>query len=461
MVAIAERGRQVVAWKEVNKSIPADVRANWQARVDAFLEDRTKPNPYELITKVRVLTQAEEGPTEAEIHVMLKKDEEAAAAKGLTPVHGTSATAFLTAGLQLEDTQLHIKAEISGMTIITADWESKIQEHQLALHAKLSIRAVERQERSRNPEAPAVEAENIRLFLPSELTEVERSMRQEGLLGMEAKLRKALCTDALHHVLYWKSSNTSGQARATKSQTLAGQIGDCINATANKYHDARRALQSLKGPNYALHLKPLKLRGRSSLIAAGKHSRTPRHIAGTSKTVLSWIWAACGALDDEERHLHDSLRVEWANAKARKNQWEEEVKMAWEEMRHIMGYLEFEVGSWTVCAASTEEQALPPATRMGLKAYALKEAALHGDLHAFYYNELNVSLGDAAAASMLDVVDGEDMHTLFEEGDTGSAAVARDGVSYQLSMLLCPMCRRHEEGIGHRAEVSGIRKLGA
>jgi hypothetical protein len=36
---------------------------------------------------------------------MLKKDEEEAAAKGLTPVHGTSATAFLTAGLQLEDTQ--------------------------------------------------------------------------------------------------------------------------------------------------------------------------------------------------------------------------------------------------------------------------------------------------------------------------------------------------------------------
>jgi hypothetical protein len=394
-----------------------------------------------------------------------------------------------------------IKAEISGMTIVTADRESKIQEHRLALHAKLrpfralqqiytpaAIRAVERQERSRNPEAPAVKAENIRLFLPSELTEAERSTCQEGLPGMEAKLREAQCTDALvklrsrlhakRHVLYWKSSNTSGQAGATRSQTLAGQIGDRIDATANKYRDARRALQSLKGPNYAPHLKPLKAsdltldgdvmednaaaRKKLSLIAAGKHSRTPRHIAGTSKTVLSWIWAACGALDDEERHLHDckyfhataylysdvvviALRVEWANAKARKNRWEEEVKTAREEMRRIMRYLEFEVGSWTERAASTEEQALPPATRAGLEAYALKQAALHGDLRAFYYNELNVSLGDAAAASTLDVVDGEDMHTLFEEGDTGastflsfgslsntgvvgSAAVARDGV---------------------------------
>jgi hypothetical protein len=46
-----------------------------------------------------------DGPTEAEIRVSLKKDEEEAAAKGMAPLHGTSATAFLTAGLQLEDSQ--------------------------------------------------------------------------------------------------------------------------------------------------------------------------------------------------------------------------------------------------------------------------------------------------------------------------------------------------------------------
>lgn len=35
----------------------------------------------------------------------LKRDEEAEVAAGRGPLHGTSATAFLTAGMQLEDAQ--------------------------------------------------------------------------------------------------------------------------------------------------------------------------------------------------------------------------------------------------------------------------------------------------------------------------------------------------------------------
>jgi hypothetical protein len=36
---------------------------------------------------------------------MLKKEEQMAVAQGRVPLHATSATAFLTAGLQLEDAQ--------------------------------------------------------------------------------------------------------------------------------------------------------------------------------------------------------------------------------------------------------------------------------------------------------------------------------------------------------------------
>jgi hypothetical protein len=114
MVAISERERQIAAWKQVNKSIPAEVRAIWQQRVDAFHSDPdNNPNPYLLSAKGMCAAWVErvfingcgDGPTEAEIRVALKKDEEEAAAKGVAPLHGTSATAFLTAGLQLEDTQ--------------------------------------------------------------------------------------------------------------------------------------------------------------------------------------------------------------------------------------------------------------------------------------------------------------------------------------------------------------------
>ncbi|KAJ7707998.1 hypothetical protein B0H16DRAFT_1746366 [Mycena metata] len=354
IVAITERAKQVAAWKEVNKSVPAEVRTAWQERVDAFLADRSLPNPYLVNTK--------DGPSEAESRTALKADEEAAAQAGNAPLHRTSATAFLTAGLQLEDTQRRIKAKISGMTLVTADRKSKLQESRLVFLAKLrpfcalheiytpaAVRAVERVERLRNPDMPPVKAENLHLFLPSDLTADERASCREGLAKMEAKLRKAQCTDALaqlrarlhakRHVLYWKQGgNAGGQHGATRANSLVGQITDRINATAVKYNQARLALLRIKGPNYAPYLCygiwPLKdsdltldadvvddessARKKMSLIAAGKGGRTPRHISGTSRTVLSWIWASRGALDPDKNDLHDSLRVEWAWAKAQK-----------------------------------------------------------------------------------------------------------------------------------------------
>ncbi|KAJ7805542.1 hypothetical protein B0H13DRAFT_2387660 [Mycena leptocephala] len=442
MVAIAERERQIGAWKQVNKSIPTATRKIWQGHVDAFHKDRSEPNPY--------LLSAKDGPTEAEIRVSLKQDEEDAAAKGAAPLHGTSATAFLTAGLQLEDTQRRIKAQISGLTLVTADRESKIQEHRFALQAKLrafrtlqqiytpvAVRAVEREERSRNPDTSPVKPENIRLFLPSELTATERQAGcQEGLAEMEAKLREAQCNDALvklrgrlhakRHVLYWKPSNVSGQNGATRSQTLIGQISDRITASATKYREARRALSSLKGPDYAPHLLPLKdadlmldgdvkddetaARKKLAMIAVGKGARVPRHIAGTSRTVMSWIWAARGALDPEEDGLHESLRVEWARAKARKNRWDEEVNLLREEMRRLMRYLVWETGVWTARAEMTRDD-VPAAMQAGMRAYALHQANVHDSLRRLYFRQLSVPLGKAAAALALD--DG-DLPSLFD-----------------------------------------------
>ncbi|KAJ7030565.1 hypothetical protein C8F04DRAFT_1263687 [Mycena alexandri] len=416
LVAIAEREKQVAAWKEVNKSIPTEVRAAWQERVDAFLADRTAPNPY--------LISAKDGLSEADIRAALKADKVEAASKGTTPLHGTSATAFLTAGLQLEDTQRRIKAEIAGTTLVTANRESEIQESRLAFLSKLrvfrglqevytpaAIRAVERLERNRNPDAAAVKAENIKLFLPSDLTEAE----------MEAKLREAQCGDAV-------GGTVGGQHGATRANSLVGQISDRIAALSLKYNHARAALLRLKGPNYAPFFKPLKEsdltldadvnddeasgKKRLSLAAAGKGGRTPRHVAGTSRKVLSWIWAARGALDPDESDLHESLRVEWARAKARKTRWDEEVNLLREEMRRVLRYLEWETQTWRAhTTASRDAGDLPIATRAGLEAYAIKQAAVHERLRAFFYAKLNVSL-DAAAASVLD--DEGALNPLFE-----------------------------------------------
>ncbi|KAJ6522620.1 hypothetical protein B0H19DRAFT_906707, partial [Mycena capillaripes] len=100
---------------------------------------------------------------------------------------------------------------------------------------------------------------------------------------------------------------------------------------------------------------------------------------GSSKKVLSWIWAAQAALDSDEQELHESLRVEWARAKAQKNQWEEEVNIIREEMRRVLWYLQWETVGWDARANLPQDDVLA-ATEAGLKAYALRQADLHRSL---------------------------------------------------------------------------------
>ncbi|KAJ7826746.1 hypothetical protein B0H13DRAFT_1657348 [Mycena leptocephala] len=452
IVAVAERARQVAAFREVNKTISSEVRELWQSDIDVFLADRTKPNPYILTNK--------DGPSEAQIRVLLKKDEEEAAAKGVAPLHGTSATAFLTAGLQLEDSQRRIKAKIAGLTLVTADRESKIQEQRLALLAKLrnfrglqqiytpaAARAVEAENARRNPDVSPVKPENIRLYLPSELSAPDRlNGCMERLPEMEAQLREAQCTDALvalraglhakRHVIYCRAGQVTGQHGAMRAATVISLLTDRINATAAKYNDARAALIKLKGEAYALHFKKLvkddltldgdvkdddnTARKKLGMIGAGKGARTPQHIAGSSRTVMSWIWASHSALDESERELHEceSMRVEWARAKARKNRWEEEVTLLREEMRRILRYLEWQADFWDERATTTTtREGLAAATRAGIRAYTLKQANVYRSLRTFFYGELNMSIGDTVDSVLAsERVDDIGLDELFTQG---------------------------------------------
>ncbi|KAJ7429980.1 hypothetical protein B0H11DRAFT_1765938 [Mycena galericulata] len=435
VVAIAERARQVGAFKEVNKSVSRELRDQWQDDIAAFVADHEKPNPY-------VLARAD-GPTEAQIRLSLKKDEEEEARKGGSPLHGVSATAFLVAGLQLEAAQ----SEIAGHALVTADQESKIQERRLtflAKHRKFqrlqeiytpgAARASEAAEAALDPEAPPILAERIRLFMPSELSAEEREHGcQRGIVAMEARLREAQCMDALialrshlhakRHLISFRNKNITGQVKATKSRTLIGSVGDKATAAANKYRQGRAALLKLKGPDYARHFQELKdsdltldgeevssdtvARKKLSMLNAGKGARAPRHISGSSKRVLSWIWTAGGALEDDEEGLHASIRVEWCRAKARKNRWEEEVELLREEARRVVRYLEWQVRWWndrrTVRDSESEEM------RGGLVAYAKKTAAMFAKLATHFTQDLGVPVeGTVRAIVVGDGEEGED-----------------------------------------------------
>ncbi|KAJ7444055.1 hypothetical protein B0H11DRAFT_1931229 [Mycena galericulata] len=448
VVAIAERATQVASFKEINKTIKPEVRAEWQKQIDAFVVDHSQPNPYVLSTQ--------DGPSEADIRLELRKEEAKEAASGAAPLHGTSATAFLAAGLQLEDSQRRIRAELAAGTI-TADREGKTNEHRIAFLAKLrkfrelqrvytpgAIRAVLVEEAQRDQDLPPVKAEEIRLYLPSQLPEAERlNGCQRGVPEMEARLREAQCTDALvqirarlyakGHLITFRNENLTGQVQTTRSQTLIAHVGARVAATQRKYNDAREALLTLRGSDYAPHLKKInnsdltldgeerendaQARDKLARIAVGSHGHPARNAPAKNK-VLSWIWTARGALDDNEKELHESLRVEWSRAKARKTRWEEEVMLLREEMRRVVRYLEWQSAWWESQAAVPESRNdISLETQHGMAAYARKQARVYGDLAAFYMRQLSVSARDTVTSVLAHQDDGVDLDGFFAQAE--------------------------------------------
>ncbi|KAJ7429220.1 hypothetical protein B0H11DRAFT_2167516 [Mycena galericulata] len=452
VVAIAERTSQVASFKEINKTIKPDVRAEWQKQIDAFVADHSSPNPYILSTQ--------DGPTEADIRLELRKEEAKEAANGTAPLHGTSATAFLAAGLQLEESQYvlclshydlrrrRIRAELIAGTI-TTDREGKVNEHRIAFLAKLrKLRDLQHvyTPGSIRADMPPPKAEDIHLYLPSQLPEAERlNGCQRGVPEMEARLREAQCSDALvqiRHLITFRNENLTGQVQTTRSQTLIAQ---------RKYNDARDALLTLKGPDYAPHFKKINnsdltldgeerendadARDRLAKIAAGG-GRTARNAPAKNK-VLSWIWTARGALDDSEKELHEckfrlflpSLRVEWSKAKARKTRWEEEVLLLREEMRRVVRYLEWQSAWWDAQAAAPDARSdISLATQQGMSAYAWKQSCVHSELAAFYKRELSQSVGDTVTSVLAaPQEDGADLNEFFSQAEQSVVAVGEAG----------------------------------
>ncbi|KAK7008533.1 CxC2 domain-containing protein [Favolaschia claudopus] len=419
VVAIAERDRQVAAFKDVTRTVEKEVRVQWRKAISDWLEDPTKPNPYILSRR--------DCPTEAQVRLEVRKDEEALT-EGSKPLHGRSATAFLVAGIQIEDSQRRILTQLKGTVLIAADRENKIEEWRHSLLVKINkFRTLQRiympgagsaldaHEAARNPEAPPPKAETIKLFMPSDLPANINDPHRgciPGLIEMEAKLRVAQCENSLaslrsrlhakRHLISFRNTSITGQVRSTKARTLIGEVGERVESYANRYRQGRAALIALKGIEAHPHLRELRpedvqldgdaeesdtaARKKLAMIGAGRGARAPRNAPGTSKRVMSWIWTAPGSLDEEM--MHESVRVEWSRALARKTRWCEEVMLLREEMRRVLRYLAWQARWWREREALRTDLFAEAAA--GIKAYALKQAAWHERLAEFFRTKWNV-----------------------------------------------------------------------
>ncbi|KAJ7273867.1 hypothetical protein C8J57DRAFT_1434741 [Mycena rebaudengoi] len=334
IVAITERDRQIT-----------DVQALWQADIDTSLADKRNPNPYAL--------PHSDCPTEAQTRLELKKEETVEAAAGTAAIHGSSVVAFLVAGIQLEDAQRRITAEVKGTSLVAADRQGKIQERRTTFFKKLATfrqlqrvfmpgaqACLEAAEVLRDPDGAPPVAEAVKLWMPHEIPVGERATGcARGLCEVEAKLCFSQCQNGLatvrtrlhakHHFINFCNANVTGQIKSTKAATLIAQIGECVEAAAAKYRKGQEALVALnEGGGDVSQFKPLlpddvrldgdwgesdgAARKKLAMMGAGWGARALRNEPGTSKRTMSWIWTAPGTLEDTEKHLHASVQVEWS-----------------------------------------------------------------------------------------------------------------------------------------------------
>ncbi|KAF7305707.1 CxC2 domain-containing protein [Mycena chlorophos] len=425
IIATAERDKQLSEFVDLDRSIEPTVRRDWQSRLDAWIADDTKPNPY------LVAGGKDAGPSEAQVAADLKKAEveEAREGRGDFVEAKTTATGFVKGLLQLEDLKRRIKNEVRGSTKVTAERSSQIEELRASFFKKLQVveqlqdvfmpgvrtlRA--KAERNRDTDLPPVKAEDTKLWLPSDVKANQRGwVAKKGVSEVEAKLRLAQCGDALQrlrsllyaktHVIYQRNLFSVGQAANTRSSTLLSRLQDRIDREVAKFNEALTALRRLEGEGaggrYQILTKnDLRVRvetesdaqARTRLGRVGS-ARPARNEPSSKddeddededdgkKKGVSWIWFT--PVDEEEVEMHEAVRVEWTKALTRRDRWVEEVRLVREEMLRVLRSLRSIQAEWK--QRETTRRTNDASLQLALTAYARRQAALYAGVAAHFY----------------------------------------------------------------------------
>ncbi|KAJ7138999.1 hypothetical protein C8R44DRAFT_938433 [Mycena epipterygia] len=362
--------------------------AEWKAMIDAFNDDDTKPNPYEL---------PKSGVSEHDVRLQLAEEE----AKDLSPIHNVSPSAFIRAGLELEEQQRRLRVEAETRKNLTMKQTTEMLEKRTKLGrytARFRLLQVvytpgALQALADHPAPPPekekeARVENVPLFLPSALTEAQRmSGCFKGVVKIEERVRDAQCRSALEQIrsslhikaCFWtyKGDPVRNQGAMTRARNLMDRNDAKIRMEAEKYiaaWEAKRALVGLEEVGWK-RLNPKKdLRCMDSeedrAIGNRRKQRGAKRALGEAATAedkesgvgegqrrkaktgegrrtISWIWlGADTSSEGVNLAIMTGLRVEWAKAWARMQRWTEEVDLLKEEMQHVPITLRHAAGWW-------------------------------------------------------------------------------------------------------------------
>ncbi|KAJ7060167.1 hypothetical protein C8F01DRAFT_1084562 [Mycena amicta] len=401
IVAISERDKQTHEFEDMDESLNDETRLKWKTQVDEWERDKSKPNPYLMQNGKKA------GPSEVQVLAELRKAELEEQREGRATIAEGDITAagFIKAKLQLEN--LHQLDELR----VSFFKKLRIVQRLEAVFMPGVEQLQAEEEDLRDPDLAAPKAEDVKLWLPSELSADElRDACVAGLGKIEAQLRRAQCGDALTsirarihaitHLILFRNSQVVGQRQSTRSSTMIGHLGEQKKRDAEKYRRAYRALVALEGPAFAPEFKELKeedmndrteqesdagARAKLGRLGAARRVRTEPSLARKATTV-SWIWFL-GATLTLGRYMT------WSKALARRDRWREEVLILREEVKRVLRGLASTQAIWQARASMR-----PVAERglaSGLRAYALRQVAVHKRIVDTFYKSWNVSAAEA------------------------------------------------------------------
>ena len=234
------------------------------------------------------------------------------------------------------------------------------------------------------------------LLLPSQLSQDERSSCHTGLAETERILRLAQVQDNLVDLrrlrrmlrslrMYFKSNVIGeGQKTQTKSRTVESGVTVRIKRAVRRYRLAYCALLSLD-PTGDWRKEYLELTDKDN---RGPGKELHEQGVGDGHYTMSWIWT--GSVQDEtnlsEREVNETVRHEWMTCKARADRWREESELLQEEMRRVIGFLEWKSRSWGERVGS-RLGSIAADIQHGIDCYARKQANTHHELAVSLANQ--------------------------------------------------------------------------
>ncbi|KAJ7800235.1 hypothetical protein B0H14DRAFT_2387450 [Mycena olivaceomarginata] len=229
----------------------------WKKMVEDFEKDETVKNPYAI--KIS-------GLTEMEVRLQFAKEEEKEAKEGTPWLHEVTPSAFVAAGLDLEDQQrrVRVQAELKKAGTTSQQINMKALRSKLnrgiarfrtlqATYTPAAIRALARRTSAEDL------AEDVPLMLPSSLTAAEREGGGcvEGVLEIENLLRAAQCRTALPRLrnqlhiksrfLLYKKHNARHQGMNTRSRTIVARNESKVRLHSEKFQMAWQARLRIAG----------------------------------------------------------------------------------------------------------------------------------------------------------------------------------------------------------------------